>query len=171
MSVLADRRGRRGPMRVALLVVGVLAAVLVLAIVILSRSGSSPVPRVSERVVGQKAPAPLSSAPHAVDPAAAAVARTFLAGYLAWQYGHGASGQIRDGTRQLLATLTPARLTVNPAALELHPVVSALGASEAGGGVLHVTALISDGAARYPIGIVVTHEARGWQVTQLASPE
>jgi hypothetical protein len=171
MSVLTDRRDRRGPARVALLAVGVLVVVLVAALVILGHHGSAPAPRASARVVGQKAPPPLASAPHALAPAAAASARAFLAGYLAWQYGQGASGQIRDASPQLAATLSPARLAVNPAALGLHPVIDTLGASETGGDVLHVEALISDGRARYPIGIVVTHEGRGWTVTQLANPE
>lgn len=171
MSALAHGRGRRRPVRVALLVVAVLAAVLVAAIVILSHRGSSPAPRVAQRVVGQKAPGPMSSAPNAVPAAAAETARTFLAGYLAWQYGHGESSQIRDATAQLLATFTPNRLAVNPAALKLHPEVGALGAGEAAGSALHVTAMISDGAARYPIQIVVIHEGHGWEVTQLANPE
>lgn len=164
MSARVDRRG-------ALLVVGVLAAVLAVGLVIASRTGGHSAPARKERLVGLPAPRPLSAFPHAPDPAAAGAARTFLSGYLAYLYGQADTSQIRQASPQLIATLPLKRLTVNPAALHLHPAVVALGAREPGGSVLHVAALISDGVSRYPIQFVMVHEQRGWDATQLANPE
>jgi hypothetical protein len=47
----------------------------------------------------------------------------------------------------------------------------ALGAREPSGNVLHVTALVSDGIARYPVRFVMVHDQRGWEATALANPE
>lgn len=168
MSALAHPGGRRR--RGALLVVGALGALLAILLVILLTTGGTSAPRAAGRVVGRPAPGPLSQARHTPDPAAAGAARTFLSGYLAFIYGQAPVDQIRDASPQLIALLSKARPA--PASPRSpHPRVFALGSREASGSPLHLTALISDGSARYRLGIVVVHEPGGWETTQLSTQE
>lgn len=151
---------------------GVLVAVLAAGIAIAAASGSRSAAQIaSPRVVGLPAPGPLANAPHAPVAPAAGAARTFLAGYLAYLYGRGSAADIRDAAPPLIAALGSVGPSLTPAARRLHPVVVGLGAHEASGSVLHVTALISDGIARYTLQIVLSHERSGWVTTQLPSAE
>jgi hypothetical protein len=170
VSALAHPSGRPRRRRAALIVVAVLVAVLAVLLVIVAITGGRSAPQAPSRLVGKPAPGPLSDARHTPDPAAAGAARTFLAGYLAFIYGEGSVGQIRDASPSLIAVLGkahPPRATGRPP----RPRIVALGAEEASGSVLHLTALISDGVARYPIEIEIARGAGGWQATKLSNEE
>jgi hypothetical protein len=170
MSALAHPSGRPRGRRAVLIVLAVLVTVLAALLVIVSITGGRSAPQAPSRLVGKPAPGPLSDARYAPDPAAAGAARTFLTGYLAFIYGEGSLGQIRDASPQLIALLGkahPAPATGRPP----RPRILALGAHEASGSVLHVTALISDGIARYPIEIEIARGAGGWQATELSNDE
>lgn len=172
MSLSAEPRGwltlRGGA---ALLVLGI-AVAAALAFATLTGGGSVVrAPGTLPRIVGAPAPGPLSGARNAPAPAAASAAREFMAGYLAYLYGHAPGSEIQAATPQLIATIGRGKAPVAPAARRLRPVVVALGAREPSGNVLHVTALVSDGIARYPVRFVMVHDQRGWEATALANPE
>lgn len=171
MSWLAESPDRRSLWRRGLLLTVVLAAVLAGGLVIVTHTGGKAPPQTVPRLVGAPAPGPLANATHAPDPAAASAARAFFAGYLAYRYGQAGAGQIRDASPSLIAVLSHAQLSVTAATRSLHPVVVKLGAQEASGSTLHVTALISDGVGRYPLRIVMAHQPGGWETTRLANPE
>lgn len=161
-----DWRGlRRGGAALAVL----LACALAVGLVIANRSGGRPAPKPSIQVAGQPAPSPFSNAPHNLPAAAAGAARTFFTGYLAYLYGHGSAGQIRAASPALIAKLRP--LSISAAGRKLHPAVLRLGARESSGTVLHVTALIGDGIARYWMRTVMAQDQGGWETTQLPSQE
>jgi hypothetical protein len=171
MNRLTEPLGGRSLARRGLLLTAVFAAVIAGGLVIVTHTGGKAPPQTVPRVVGAPAPGPLSNATHSPDSAAASAARTFFAGYLAYRYGQGGPDQIRDASPKLIAVLSHAPLSVMAATRSLHPVVVKLGAHEAGGSVLHVTALISDGMGRYPLRIVMVHRPGGWETTQLVNPE
>lgn len=170
MSALAHPGGRPRRTRLALLVAGVLVVVLAVVLVIVATTGGRPVAQAPAPVVGGPAPGPLSDATNTPAPAAASAARTFLSGYLAFIYGEGSVSQIRDASPKLLAILGKAHPPA-PAGRPPHPRILALGAQEASGNTLHLTALISDGVARYPIGIEIVRGPGGWQTTELSNDE
>jgi hypothetical protein len=171
MSLTARRGGtfRRG---VILLLAGL---VLVLAIVFVIKTttggSASVVGKFPQRVVGSPAPGPLSDAPHSLPPAAATAARAFFLGYLAYVAGHANASQIPEASPQVIASLGVQRLPASPAKPKTRPAVLRLGAREAGGPVLHVTGLVSDGNSRYPIRIVMGQERSGWIVTEMPTAE
>jgi hypothetical protein len=170
MSALAHPSGRPRGRRTVLIVLAVLVGVLAVLLVIVAITGGRSAPQAPARLVGKPAPGPLSDARHAPDPAAAGAARTFLTGYLAFIYGEGSVDQIRDASPHLIAVLGkahPAPATGRPP----RPRIIALGAHEASGSVLHLTALINDGIARYPIGIEIVRGPGGWQATELSNDE
>lgn len=169
MSPHALPRDWRPLQRGAAALAVLLACALAVGLVIANRSGGRTAPTPSIRVVGQPAPGPLSGAQHGLPAAAARAARTFFTGYLAYLYGHGTAGQIGDASPQVIAKLRP--LSISTAGRKLHPAVLGLGAHEAGGPVLHVTALIGDGIAQYSIRTVMAHEQGGWETTELVSEE
>ena len=171
VTPLAQRQGRRSLGRGSLLVLAVLAAAVLGGLLLVTRSPERSAPPATPRVVGYPVPGPMSDVPNAPAPAAAAVARAFFRGYLAYLYGQAGGSQVRDASPQLMALLTRGRPSVTAATRSRHPVVVALGAHEPGGNVLHVTAMISDGLSRYPIRIVMVHGPRGWETSQVVSQE
>ena len=157
--------GRSGSLLLALVALALASGAVIATTINGGRSSA----QLSQRVVGAPASGPLSAAAHAPDPAAAGAARAFLAGYLAFIYGQAPVEEIQDASPHLIALLRRARPQATTASA--RPRVVTLGAREASGSVLHVTALISDGITRYPMGIVMVHEPRGWETTELASAE
>ena len=170
MTPLIERPGRRSPAR-SPLVLAVVAAAVLGGLLFVTRSGEHATPPATPRIVGYPVPGPMSDVPNAPAPAAAAAARAFLSGYVAWLYGQAGGSQVRDASPQLTALLTRGSPSVTAATRRLHPVVVALGAHEPGGNVLHVTAMISDGLNRYPIRIVMVHDQSGWEASQVVSQE
>lgn len=169
MSLTAPHRGLR---RGTFLVLAVLLVVLVAGLVIAATTGGRSTPRAvaQQRIVGLPSPGPLSDAPHPLPSAAASAARGFLPGYLAYVDGSAGARQIRDASPGLIDQLARNGPAVTAAASR-QPFVVALGAQEATGMVLHVTALVSNGISRYPLRFVMVHERSGWEATQLANPE
>jgi hypothetical protein len=149
----------------------VLAGLLAAGLAVAAASGGRVTPAPQVRIVGQPAPGPFSDARYALPAAAARAARTFLEGYLAYMYGHGSTAQIKDASPQLIAKLPLGAPNMTPAGRRLEPRIVRLGAREAGGTVQHVTALIADGIARYPIRTVMVLEPQGWETTQFVSAE
>ncbi len=152
------------------MVVAVLAVGLAAAVVLTSRSGGH-IGLPAQRVSGLPETGALKAAPHRPPAAALRAARTFLSGYLAYLYGQGTAAHIRAAAPGLVAVLARRRPAVSPAAHRLHPVVVGFGAREAGGNVLHLTAVVSDGIARYPLRVLMVNRAGGWQTAALANPE
>ena len=171
MSSLAAPHGRRRLGRGGVLAVMAFAAMVGVGLAVAVASGRRPAPTSQVRIVGLPASGPFSDAPYALPAAAASAARTFFVGYLAYMYGHGNSAQIKDASPQLIAKLPAQPPAIAPAGRALQPRVVRLGAREASGTVQHVTALIADGIARYPIRTVMVLERQGWETTQFADPE
>ncbi len=157
--------------RRGLALVAALVAVLAVALVIATTTGGHSAPPPPREVVGAAAPGVLSYAPNRPNPAAAAAARTFLSGYLAYLYGQASARQIQDASPKLIAALAKEPPTVGRGASRLHPVVVGLGSEQRSGNVLDLTALVSDGIARFPVWIEIVHNQRGWETTRLSDPE
>ncbi len=176
LRALADRPIAEHERRLAF---AVAAAVVVIAagVLVLTR-GSSP-PPTPPRSGAPLVPAPPIALPPAPSgpprgPAAAPAgaardARVFLAGYLAYLYGHAAARAIHGATPRLVRRLERDRPRVSPATRERHPRIVALTARRVAGGRVAVTATIADGGvARYPILVVLERRGGGWQTTELS---
>lgn len=81
----------------------------------------------------------------ALTPEAQRVARRFLAGYLAYTYGHASASKIADTTLSLIRSLQARPPRVPPAARERYPRVIALQPASASAGRLGVRATVNDG--------------------------
>jgi hypothetical protein len=160
----------RGPIALLTVLLVALAAGLTIAATTGGHSAPSP-PPAPARVIGQPAPGPLADAPHVLPPAAAGAARAFLLGYLAYVTGKATADEIPDASRKVIAGLGVQRLPASAAARKVSPAVLGLGAREASGSILHVTAFVSDGVSRYPVRILMVHEPGGWTTTELGSAE
>jgi hypothetical protein len=91
-------------------------------------------------------PAPSSAANAApVAPVAARVAQRFLAGYLAYPYGHAPATAVRDATPALLHSLSAHPALVPPAVRARHPRVLSLHPAPAPLGLVGVSSLVNDG--------------------------
>jgi hypothetical protein len=111
-------------------------------------------------------PVPTSGAGNAapVTPVAARVAQRFLAGYLAYLYGHAPATAVRDATPALLRSLRahpplvpPAMRARSPRVLSLHPAPAPLGS-------VGVSALVNAGElASYQV-VVLLAPKRGRQL-------
>lgn len=73
------------------------------------------------------------------------VTRRFLAGYLAYTYGHASASNIADANPSLIRSLQARPPRVPPAARERHPRVIALQPASASAGRLGVQAVVNDG--------------------------
>jgi hypothetical protein len=137
-----------------------IAAAILLA---LSRSGGQP-PRTSQR---HPAPSVVQSAPssHArasedstapLTPGVARAADLFLAGYLAYLYGHSPASQVKGATTALVRSLQADPPRVSPVMRTRHAHVLALHTTPAPSGLLGVSALVNDGGlVDYPIGLLL----------------
>jgi hypothetical protein len=87
------------------------------------------------------------------------VAREFLAGYLAYAYGHTSARHIHGTTSALRRSLEAPVPRVTPAMRASHPHIVGVRAQSAGGERTNVTALINDGALiDYPISLVIARQ-------------
>jgi len=105
-------------------------------------------------------PVPVSadgqSTPGALSPPVSRVARRFLAGYLAYLYGHAGANRVRDASPALARPLgaNPPRVSVDIRAR--HPHVIALVPAVAPAGLAGVSALVNDGGiADYPVVLLI----------------
>jgi hypothetical protein len=89
-------------------------------------------------------------------------ARVFLAGYLAYAYGHATASEIEDATPMLIALLAahPPRLT--PGMRDMQPRVIELRSAPASLGAIGVRAIVNDGGLiDYPVQLLIEiHEQR-----------
>lgn len=106
-------------------------------------------------------PAPASRAANTtrVAPVLARVAHGFLAGYLAYLYGHAPARAVRDAAPALLRSLRAHPPLVSPATRARHPRVLSLHPAPAPVGRIGVSALVGDGElASYPVRLLLTSE-------------
>lgn len=100
--------------------------------------------------------------PTAVFPRALAVrvAREFLAGYLAYAYGHAPATPIHDATSALRRSLENPPARVTPAMRASHPHLISVRVRSATGARIDVTALVNDGGlVDYPISLILERHA------------
>lgn len=108
------------------------------------------------------------STPGALSPPVSRVARRFLAGYLAYLYGHAGVAGVRDGSPALTRSLgaNPPRVSVDIRARQ--PRVVALTPVAAPMGVAGVSALVGDGGvADYPVVLFIGEQGGRLLVTSL----
>jgi hypothetical protein len=95
-----------------------------------------------------------SAAP--VAPGAARAARRFLAGYLAYLYGHAPAAAVTAAVPALMRTLRTRPPLVSPAMRARRPRVLALRPTSASAGRVGVSALVNDGElADYSVGLLL----------------
>ncbi len=148
-----------------------IAAAILLA---LTRPGGQP-----QRTTGRPSPslARSASAVHAqspatstapLTPAVARTARLFLAGYLAYLYGHTPASHVEGATAALLHSLEdhPPRISSGVRSREARLV--SLHATPAPSGLVGVSALVTDGGlVDYPIGLLLASRGGRLLVTGL----
>jgi hypothetical protein len=99
----------------------------------------------------------------AIDPA-----RGFIESYVAIAYGRARPRAIRGADPKLVRTLVAGRSRVSPAQRKRHPRVVALRVTAFSPDVAQATAVVADGAVRYPLVFFLDHRHGGWLVTQMA---
>jgi hypothetical protein len=97
-------------------------------------------------------------------------ARTFLAGYLAFAYGHGSASAVKDAASGLAAALRRRARLVPPALRRLHPrLVAVRAATSSTGATIVVTGVVKDSeVVAYPIRVVLAEHGGRYLVTGLA---
>ena len=110
-------------------------------------------------------PSPSASAVHAqapetstapLTPAVARTARLFLAGYLAYLYGHTPASQIKDATAALLHSLEAHPPRVSPGMRSRQARLVSLHTTPAPSRLIGVSALVTDGGpVDYSIGLLL----------------
>ena len=167
LTSLRDRpiaESERGAAMATVTVLLIAAAILL----VLSRPGGRP-RRTSRRhpapSVVQSAPAPRARASENVTapltPAVARAADLFLAGYLAYLYGHAPASQIKGATRRSLRSLRADPPRVSPGMRARQARVLALHTIPAPSGLVGVSALVTDGGlVDYPIGLLLARPGR-----------
>lgn len=107
-----------------------------------------------------------SSTPGLVSQSVERVARRFLAGYLAYLYGHGRVAGIRDASANLERSLGKLPPRVSLTMRTRHPHVVSLASVTAPDGAVGVSAVINDGGvADYTIDLLVSREGGRLLVT------
>jgi hypothetical protein len=103
-------------------------------------------------------------------PVAAAIdpARAFIESHVAFSYGHARLRAIRSADPALVRTLAGERARVPPAQRKHHPRVVALRVAAFSPGVARATAVVADGAVRYPLVFLLDRRRGGWLVTRMA---
>lgn len=164
---IADGQRRR---LFTLVAVAVLGAGIALALT--GRPGDTPEPeppRATRPAPPTTPPPPRRAArPHTTTSTTQATnaARRFLAGYLAYLYGHGPARAIQASSAKLGRRLERERPRVSPATRRRHAHVVELSARHLPNGArLAVTATIDDGGvARYPIALILEPHRAGFEV-------
>lgn len=167
---LRDRPIAESERHVAL--VAILALLVMAAVLLVLTRPSGGVPRhhahhaaVASLVQSsQAAPAGGALAGTPLSGAVVRASRGFLAGYLAYLYGHAPASRIEDATPSLIASLVTNQPRVSPAMREHHARIVELQAAAPApaAGLLCVRALINDGGlVDYPIVLVLEDEGDG----------
>ncbi len=95
-------------------------------------------------------------------------ARTFLAGYLAWDYGHGKASEIKviaSGLARQFSGPPPVR----PGASNLHPQVVAIGMQRTNGGWI-ANVNVHDDVRTYDLELTVLRVGVQWEVSRVRLP-
>jgi hypothetical protein len=96
--------------------------------------------------------------------------RRFLAGYLAYTYGHGPVSQIVGADRALTHALQASRVPIPPAQRARRARVLWLQPAAAGAGQIGVTAVVNDGElVDYPLEVTLVREDGRLLITRLDS--
>ncbi|HEY4896587.1 MAG TPA: hypothetical protein VII01_10905 [Solirubrobacteraceae bacterium] len=119
------------------------------------RTTGRPSPSLARGASAVHAPAPATStAP--LTPAVARTSRLFLAGYLAYLYGHTPASHIKGSTAALLHSLEDHPPRISPGMRSREARLVSLHATPAPSGLLGVSALVTDGGLiDYPIGLLL----------------
>ena len=161
LTSLRDRPIAESERRTAMAAVVVLLAAAALLLALTRPDGQrqrtierpSPSPARSASAVHAQAPE-TSTAP--LTPAVARTARLFLAGYLAYLYGHTPASQIKDATAALLHSLEAHPPRVSPGMRSREARLVSLHTTQAPSGLLGVSALVTDGGlVDYSIGLLL----------------
>lgn len=119
------------------------------------RAAGRPSPSLAQSASGVNAHAPdTSTAP--LTPRIARAADLFLAGYLAYLYGHAPARQIKDATAALLHSLEAHPPRVSPGMRSREGRLVSLHTTQAPSGLVGVSALVTDGGlVDYSIGLLL----------------
>ncbi len=131
------------------------------------RTTERPSPSLARSASAVHAQAPETS----TAPLTSAVARTsrlFLAGYLAYLYGHTSAGQIKSATAALRRSLEAHPPRVSPSMRSREARLVSLHTTPAPSGLVGVSALVTDGGlVDYPIGLLLASRGGRLLVTGL----
>jgi hypothetical protein len=156
-----DRPLAESERRAAMAVVVVLLAATALLLALTRPDGQRqlaierPSPSPARSASAARAHAPeTSTAP--LTPGIARAADLFLAGYLAYLYGHTPASQIKDATAALLHSLEAHPPRVSPGMRSREARLVSLHTTQAPSGLLGVSAVVTDGGlVDYPIGLLL----------------
>ena len=159
LTSLRDRPITERERRVAIAVVAVLlaaSAILLAASRPAGHPNDDPAPHgpVAPAARASRPPMPTSGTAHV-----APVARGFLAGYLAYLYGHAPASAVKSATPALARSLRAHPPIVSPGMRARHPRVLALHIVPAPTGLIRVSAVVNDGElASYPVVLLLASE-------------
>lgn len=109
-----------------------------------------------------------STPPQGARPSSVEAGDVFLAGYLAYAYGHAPASQIRYATPALIVSLAAHQPRVPPGMRARQPRVLELRATPAPAGLLGVRAVVNDGGLiDYPVGLLLAFRGGRLLVTGL----
>jgi hypothetical protein len=163
LTSLRDRPIAERERRTAVAVVAVLlaaSAILLAAIRPAGHPNDDPAPHgpVAPAVRASRPPMPTSGAGRA-RPVTVRTARGFLAGYLAYLYGHAPAGAVKSATPALARSLRAHPPIGSPGMRARHPRVLALHVVPAPAGLIGVSAVVNDGElASYPVVLLLASE-------------
>jgi hypothetical protein len=168
-----DRPIAESERRTAMAAVAVLLAATALLLALTRPDG--PPRRTIERPsrsLARSAPAVHAQAPQTstapLTPAVARTARLFLAGYLAYLYGHTPASQIKGATPELVHSLEDHPPRVSPGVRSREARLVSLHTTPAPSGLLGVSALVTDGGlVDYSIGLLLASRGGRLLVTGL----
>jgi hypothetical protein len=161
LTSLRDRPIAESQRRTAMAAVAVLLAATALLLALTRPDGQrqrtterpSPSPSRSASAIHAQAP---ETSTAALTPRIARAADLFLAGYLAYLYGHTPASQIKDATAALLHSLEAHPPRVSPGMRSREARLVSLHPTQAPAGLLGVSALVTDGGlVDYPIGLLL----------------
>jgi len=161
LTSLRDRPIAESERRTAMAAVAVLLAATALLLALTRPDGQrqrtverpSPSPARSASAVRAHAP---ESSPAPLTPRIARTTNLFLAGYLAYLYGHTPASQIKDATAALLHSLEAHPPRVSPGMRSREARLVSLHTTQAPSGLLGVSALVTDGGlVDYSIGLLL----------------
>jgi hypothetical protein len=143
--------------------------VVLIAAALLLAMTSTGVPASQQARASHRATSTVGPVQREAPPAEAVrTARRFLAGYLAFAYGHGPASAVKDAAGGLAAALRKRARMVPPALRRLHPRLVALRATSSTGPEVVVTGLVKDSeVVAYPIRVVLAAHGGRYLVTGL----